>query len=88
MLKFLKKDELAQIEQKTNLITILSDEKHDLELKIESYLKELEDYQAAQEQIRKNSGVISNLEKKNHKLEKELEESKKRISDKLVKAFK
>ena len=48
MLKFLKKDELAQIEQKTNLITILSDEKHDLELKIESYLKELEDYQAAQ----------------------------------------
>jgi len=81
VLKFLKKDELAQIEKKSNLITTLSDEKQDLELRIEGYLKELEDYQAAQEEIEKNSVVIGSLEKNNHKLEKELEESKKRISD-------
>jgi hypothetical protein len=81
VLKFLKKDELAQIESKSSLITALNDEKRDLQTRIETCLKELEGYQKAQEEIKKNSGVIDTLEKNNHKLERELQESKKRISD-------
>ena len=81
MLNFLKKDELAEIEQKANLIASLKEEKLTLQTRVEKLLKQLDGYQEAQEEIKKNSELIIHLEEKNKKREQELDESKKRISD-------
>jgi len=81
MLNFLKKEELAQIEQKANLIASLREEKLALEIRAKALSKELEGYEEAQKENKKNSELINKLEKKNKKQEEELDESKKKISD-------
>ena len=81
MLNFIKKDELAQIEQKANLIASLKDEKLILEKRVGALSKDLEGHIEAQEEIKKNSALINELDKKNKKLEEDLKEAKKGISD-------
>ena len=81
MLNFLKKDELAQIEQKANLIASLKEEKLILEKRVGALSKDLEGHLEAQEEIKKNSALINELDKKNKKLEEDLKEAKKGISD-------
>ena len=73
MLNFLKKDELAQIEQKTNAIADLNQKNTDLEQTISSLSQELEELKKKQER------ELSDAKKTIHDLELDLQQQQARL---------